>query len=322
MSLPDFTTDTADREIVIRRVLNAPRELVYSAWTDPQRLAHWYGPNGFRTTTQHMDMRAGGEWRFVMHGPDGRDYPNRIQYLEVVPNERIVTIHSDDAVVDPIQFHSTITFEDLGGKTRLTLRMVFPNAATKDRVEREHGAIQGAREHVNRLASYIAGGVDQTAQGLTMCMASDRTFVLTRYFNAPRPLVFEALTKPEHVRRWWTCEDFQTTVCELDVRPGGVWRIVQRAPDGTEHPFCGEYREVVAPERIVQTFVYDVEFIRDHPAVETLTLDEIDGRTRLTATVVHDSQASRDGHLASGMEDGAAASYDRLAGLLAELQSR
>src|SRR4249919_3204771 len=109
------------RSIIGTRVLDAPRELVFSVWTDPKHLAQWWGPNGFTTTTHTFDFRPGGIWRFVMHGPDGRDYQNRITFDEIVPLERIVYRHDGADDAEPVQFATTVTFEDLGnGQTLLT----------------------------------------------------------------------------------------------------------------------------------------------------------------------------------------------------------
>src|SRR5450631_188479 len=100
--------DTSDREIVITRVFDAPRELVFKAWTDPKHLVHWWGPNGFTNTFHEVDIRPGGVWRFTMHGPDGVDYPNRIVFEEIVKPERIVYAHSGGEENDLAQFHVTV----------------------------------------------------------------------------------------------------------------------------------------------------------------------------------------------------------------------
>jgi uncharacterized protein YndB with AHSA1/START domain len=151
---------------------------------------------------------------------------------------------------------------------------------------------------------------------LTVTLPSDLEILLTRVFEAPRRLVFEAVTRPEHVVRWWGPRGTTLVVCEMDVRPGGSWRFVLRGLDGNDHPFRGEYHEIVPPERVVSTFIYDVEGIRDFPALETITFDEEDGKTTLRVRVLHQSKEARDGHLHSGMEKGAAETYDRLAELL------
>ena len=137
------------------RIFDAPRALVFQMWTDPKHLAQWWGPTGFTTTTSAFDMRPGGMWRFVMHGPDGRDYENRITFEEVVPPERIVYRHGGGDDVEPVQFRTTVTFEDLGGRTRLTLRGQFPSAAERDRVIREYGADTGLAQTLARLAEYL-----------------------------------------------------------------------------------------------------------------------------------------------------------------------
>ena len=144
------------RSIIGTRVFDAPRELVWTMWTDPKHLAQWWGPNGFSTTTSAFDMRPGGVWRFVMHGPDGRDYQNRITFDEIVRPERIVYRHSGGEDVEPVQFTQTVTFEDVGGKTRLTWRGVFPSAAERERVIKEYGADKGLVQTLSRLGEYLA----------------------------------------------------------------------------------------------------------------------------------------------------------------------
>ncbi|MGH6771211.1 MAG: SRPBCC family protein [Xanthobacteraceae bacterium] len=149
-------TGTADREIVLTRVYDAPRDLVWTAWTDPKHVVHWWGPNGFTNTIHEMDVRPGGVWRFIMHGPDGRDYKNRINFIEVKRPERLVYTHGGDDDVEPVNFHVTVTFEDQGGRTKVTLRSVFPTAEERDRVVKEYGAIEGGRQTLARLADYLA----------------------------------------------------------------------------------------------------------------------------------------------------------------------
>ena len=154
------------RSIIGTRVFDAPRELVFSAFTDPKHLAEWWGPDGFTTTTSAFEFKPGGVWRFVMHGPDGRDYQNRITFEEIVRPERIVYRHgggvdggSDDGGgddVEPVQFRQTVVFEDLGGRTRLTWRGDFPSAAARDRVIKDYGADKGLAQTMARLADFVA----------------------------------------------------------------------------------------------------------------------------------------------------------------------
>jgi uncharacterized protein YndB with AHSA1/START domain len=145
------------RAIVATRLLEAPRQLVWTAWTDLEHLAQWWGPNGFSTTTSAFDFRVGGVWRFVMHGPDGRDYENLITFDEILAPERIRYHHGGGDDVEPVQFRTTVTFENLGAnRTRLTLHAVFPTAAERDRVVKDYGAAEGALQTLARLAEYVA----------------------------------------------------------------------------------------------------------------------------------------------------------------------
>lgn len=144
-------TSTADREIITTRVFDAPRELVFMAWTDPKHVSQWWGPRGFTNTIHEMDVRPGGVWRFVMHGPDGVDYKNKIIYIEIVKPERLVYSH-----VSGPKFHVTVTFDEQGGKTKLTMRMLFETAAERDKVVKEFGAIEGAKQTLERLNEHLA----------------------------------------------------------------------------------------------------------------------------------------------------------------------
>lgn len=160
-------TDTAkanDREIVIRREFDAPRELLFDAWTDPDQIGKWWGPNGFSTTTHEMDVRPGGRWRFMMHGPDGTDYPNEIVYTEVEKPERLAYDHGSGEEDDPDQFHVTVTFEEQDSRTTLTMRMRFATAEQRDKTV-EFGAVEGANQTLDRLEEHLAraarAGVEQ-----------------------------------------------------------------------------------------------------------------------------------------------------------------
>lgn len=149
---------------------------------------------------------------------------------------------------------------------------------------------------------------------------SDRTIVLTRDFDAPRHLVFEAFTRPEHLVHWWGPRGTTLSVCEVDLRPGGAWRFVVRKPSGNEHPFRGEYREITPPERLVYTFAIDVAGMRDNPGLVTDLFHDHHGRTTtLVETMEFPSLEERDATLRSGMATGAAETFDRLEELLATL---
>jgi uncharacterized protein YndB with AHSA1/START domain len=149
---------------------------------------------------------------------------------------------------------------------------------------------------------------------------SDREIRITRLFDAPRHLVFEAMTKSEHIRRWWgrLGEGYSVPVCEVDLRPGGAWRFVNRTPKGDLVAFSGVYREIAPPERMVYTEIF--EQYPDTEAVVTTVLTDENGKTRVTLTGLYPTLDVRDAVLKSGMERGAAISYDRLEEVAAELQ--
>ncbi len=144
-----------DREIVITRVLDAPRELVFASWTDPEQVVQWWGPHGFTTTSHEMSVTPGGVWRFVMHGPDGRDYKNKIVFIEVLKPERLVYRHAGEDETENVRFHVTVTFQAQGRKTLLTMRSLFATAQERDEVVTKYGAIEGGRQTLERLAEHV-----------------------------------------------------------------------------------------------------------------------------------------------------------------------
>ncbi len=149
------TNELKDREMIFSRVLNAPRELVFDAWTKPEHLAEWWGPNGFSLTTNSMEVKPGSKWDFMMHGPDGRNYPNRVVYIEVVKPERLVYKHTGDGDTEDVKFHVTVSFEELGDKTKLTMRSVFETAEELGKVVKEYGAYEGAKQTLARLEEFL-----------------------------------------------------------------------------------------------------------------------------------------------------------------------
>ncbi|HSJ50158.1 MAG TPA: SRPBCC family protein [Actinomycetota bacterium] len=161
---------------------------------------------------------------------------------------------------------------------------------------------------------------------LVVTTPSETEIVMTRVFDAPRELVFEAHTSCEHLSRWWGPRAYETVACEVDFRTGGSWRIVHRGPDGDEIAFFGDYLEIVRPERIVWTFAFEgltgQEGLSGGPAPETMTFEERDGTTTITTTSVFPSAEVRDLVLESGMEEGAVETYERLDEYLVTLRER
>ncbi len=146
---------TADREIVISRVIGAPRETVFEAFTEVRHLSHWWGPEGFTTTTRSFEFHVGGEWDFVMHGPDGTDYQEWIRWTEIVPPERIALVHGESRG-DPNAFESVLTFAPDGAATRIEMRTVFPTKDMHDEAVEKYHAIEGGQQTLSNLAAYVA----------------------------------------------------------------------------------------------------------------------------------------------------------------------
>jgi len=146
---------TADREIVISRGIGAPRGLVFEAFTEVRHLSRWWGPKGFTTTTRAFEFRVGGEWDFVMHGPDGTDYQEWISWTEITPPERIMLRHGEFRD-DPNAFESVLTFAPDGAATRLEMRTVFPTKELRDEAVEKYHAIEGGRQTLDNLAAYVS----------------------------------------------------------------------------------------------------------------------------------------------------------------------
>jgi uncharacterized protein YndB with AHSA1/START domain len=149
------TAQSTDREIVVSRVISAPRELVFEAFTEVRHLSRWWGPEGFTTTTRAFEFRVGAEWDFVMHGPDGTDYQEWISWVEIAPPERIALRHGQFRD-DPDTFESVITFApDGSGETRIEMRTVFPSKELRDEAIERYHAIEGGRQTLSNLAAYV-----------------------------------------------------------------------------------------------------------------------------------------------------------------------
>jgi uncharacterized protein YndB with AHSA1/START domain len=311
-------SSTSDREIVTTRVLDAPRELVFKAWIDPDRLAQWWGPKGFTNTFQEFDPRPGGTWRFVMHGPDGVDYKNESVFVEIVKPERIVFQH-----VSGPRFQMTATFVEQAGKTRLTWRMLFESAAACDRVKTL--AVEANEQNLDRLEAQLAH----------MASATDplkQEFVITRVLDAPRDIVWKAWTDPELLMKWWGPKGFTVRVSKMDLRPNGVYHYCLRAPDGNDLWGKWVLREIAAPERLVwiNSFSDEAGNVTRHPMspswplemLSTLTLAEDQGRTTLTvrwaphAATEAERKTFEAGH--ASMQQGWTGTLDQLAGYLAK----
>lgn len=269
-------------ELYISRVYNAPVKLVWDAWTDPQKVAKWWGPRGFSLTTHSKDLRPGGHWKYTMHGPDGTDYPNTTKYFEVEQYARLVYDHgaSDDR---PPLFRVTVTFEEVDGKTKMEMTMALESEeaakATKKFIKDA-----GGNATWDRLAEYIAAETKGTDQ-----------FVINRSFDAPIDLIFQMWTDPEHLSRWLPPTGSTMKFIRADIRPGGGTLFSMTNDAGLTMYGRAHYLEITKPSRIVYTqqFCDENENLARHPMAPTwpatmLTTVEFtaedEGKTRVTIT--------------------------------------
>jgi uncharacterized protein YndB with AHSA1/START domain len=306
----------ADRAILLSRVVQASPQRVWEALTDPAQLAQWWGPNGFRTTTESIEVRPGGLWKSTMHGPDGRDYPNWARYVEVVPPERLTYDHGGGKPGETrADFHMRITLEDLGGRTKVTFRHLFARKEDRDYVVREYGALEGGKQTLAHLAEHVAPTPPQ-GKAQVAVPPGTREIRVVRVFDAPRAKVWRALTEPELLARWWGRGN-KLVVERFEARPGGHWRFVEHSEGGPQG-FEGRFADLQPPERLVMTFEWDG--MPGHVALQDMSLEELpDGRTKLVATSLFMTQEDRDGMVASGMEGGMNESYAALDKVLAGL---
>ena len=308
------------KDLVIERIFDAPREQVWRAWTEPELFMRWWGPSNFTSPSCRMDVRPGGSYIWSMRDPGGNDYFSTGSFLEVVPPERLVYTDSfadkDGNIIPPSAFGMgddfpaeiivTVTLEDLGRQTKM--RTIFSGMPDGPGTEM---TAAGYNESLDKLASVVTKHVrlDIDRPNLRITIARD--------FDAPQALVWRALTEPGLLAQWWGQPGGTTSVDKHDLRVGGEWRFVERDAAGNESAFRGVFREIVPPQRIVQTFEY--EPWAGHVIVETMTLEERNGRTTLLAVEQFDNIEDLEGMYQSGMEDGTEKSYNQLAALLSKL---
>jgi uncharacterized protein YndB with AHSA1/START domain len=236
-----------ERELILTRVFNAPRALVFKAWTDPVQLAQWWGPTGFTNPVCELDLKPYGEIRIDMRAPDGTVYPMSGAFREIVEPERLVFTSAalDQGGKPMFENLNIITFEEFeNGKTLLTVKASVL-WATPEAEKHLVGMSMGWSLTIDRLNDFVTGGQTEPPD------ASNRELKATRTFKAPRDMVFRMWTEAEHIAQWWGPNGFTTTIEKMDVRPGGEWIFVMHGPDGRDFPNRDVYGEVVPPERLV-----------------------------------------------------------------------
>lgn len=296
-----LNTGTERQELVLTRVIDAPRALVFSAWTDPEHLVQWWGGLGFTTRVVKCDLQPGGVLHYSQHGPNGIVLWGKFVYHEIQAPERLVftSAFSDpDGATQrapfgadwPMEVMNTLTLTEENGKTTLVLRGAPYNGTDAEwqTFAAALGSVQqGFKGTFDRLDAFLVTMSEEQAP------AGD--VVLTRIFDAPRELMWRAWTEPEHLMRWWGPEYFTSPACQVDLRVGGHYLFCMRAPDGQDFWSTGVYQEIVEPERLVYTDSFadaDGNVVPaahygmpgDWPAalLVTVTLEDLGGKTKLT----------------------------------------
>jgi len=228
--------DTTDRELSISRLLNAPVQLVWKVFTTPEHIKQWWGPNGFTNTIDKMEVKPGGTWEFVMHGPDGTDFKNKSIFKEIVKEKRIVFEHLSGP-----KFTTTITFEAQGQKTLISWRMLFESKEEFSQVVKTFKADIGLKQNIDKLEDYLI------AEG-----KKSEAFTIERTFNAPVALVWKALTNKDEMKKWYfDLEEFKS-------EPGFKFKFVGQGKDGTKHfvHLC-EITEVEENKKLAYSWSYE-----------------------------------------------------------------
>lgn len=267
-------SSTDPREVVNVRVLDAPRESIHEAYRDPEQLKLWWGPDGFTNTNHTFDFRPGGAWTYTMHGPDGTDYPNESEFVELAMG-RIVLDH-----LRPMhRFRMTMTYDEAEGRTLATWRMRFETL-----------------EECAKVKPWVEAANEQNLDRLTAHLAelAKREVRTTRLVSAPLELVWKVWTDPNHVGNWWGPNGFRTTTYAMDVRPGGVWRYVMHGPDGRDYQNKVTYLEIVEPERLVYRHGGGEGDLEPVDFLVTATFHDIAGKTKVVLRSLFPSVESRD----------------------------
>ena len=293
-------------EVTISRMIDAPVDLVFRAWTEGAHLAKWYAPEGFGVAKAEADAKQGGVFSIVMRGPDGAEYPLWGTYTEFDrPTKLIMSATAAGADGTPaLDAVTTVTLVDHDGKTELTVHEKA-SALTPEAAPMLAGMEAGLLQSLRRLDDVVTGAVD-------------RSIVLSRMLEAPREQVFELWTSPEHLANWWGPNGFTLTTHEADIRPGGVWRFTMHGPDGVDYPNVLRYDEIHAPELI--SFEHGNPNEEDPAFRGVITFDDFQGMTVLTMRSVF-ATTEQLRHVVDkyGAIEGGNQTLDRLVGYVGEV---
>jgi uncharacterized protein YndB with AHSA1/START domain len=322
--------EAGEREdtLVLERIFDAPRDLVFEAWTKPEHLKRWFGPIDYPLSVIEQDARVGGGYTATLRSIHvGPDLAQRGVYKEIIKNEKIVFSFAwtREHAAGTHEMVVSIVFSDVGSgkakKTKMSFtQTLLPSIAQRD--GHRYGwtsTFDRLDAHLRALLRGLGAEARDTKRRTNFAYPADEPIMIAeRTFDAPRELVFEAMTKAEHMAKWWGPARYKSVVHEFDARPGGKWRITHSGEDG-DCTFFGDILEVTPPSKFVWTFA----FADYPPCTETMTLTDLgDGTTRVTNRSVYPTMEARNGMLETDMEEGASETYDRLDALLETMKAR
>jgi uncharacterized protein YndB with AHSA1/START domain len=264
MSLLSQTRLPADKpQIITSRLIAAPRELVWRMLTTPEHLKHFWGPDGFTNTYKSFDLRVGHEARFTMHGPDGKDWPNRFIFRFIESPHLLRFDHDNGGEGDfDHKFINEIELTEENGKTRIEMRMTESTIEARDAVAQF--AVEGGKQNLDRLAAYVAP------------MAEEKNlFVIERSYTVSQSRLFHACTDPKEMAQWFAPPGMKTIHAEQNLKPGGTYHYGLSSGQGNEMWGLVTYKEITPHSRLVyrQSFSDPQGGLTRHPTAPTWPLE-------------------------------------------------
>lgn len=253
MAQTDLTAPPCTQEVVITRIINAPREVVFKTVTDPLLIPKWWGPRRFDTKVLQMHVLPGGNWRFVQRDNQGKEYGFHGVYHEVRFPERLVYTSEFEGMPGHISLVSD-KFTERDGQTMITSKTVFQSVDDRDQML-QWGMEDGSTEITTRLNEMLGRGENQERKELMMEQIEENNgcISISRVFNAPPERVWKLWTETEQYKCWWGPKDFTSPYAKFDLHPGGKFLSCMRGPDGKEYWDTGTFEEIDEPKRIVYT---------------------------------------------------------------------
>jgi uncharacterized protein YndB with AHSA1/START domain len=294
MEKPTTQAEPGSLEMVITHKFDAPRELVYKIYTDPNSIPDWWGPRNLTTEVDKMELRPGGIWRYIQHDPQNNIFAFHGVYHSLEPNKQIISTFEWEGMPGHVILVTT-TFEDQGNRTIVTQQNVFQSVQDRDGMMQQ-GMEQGTIEGDERFSELLARIYNGPGMGAQIERREDSTGCInvTRVFDAPPELVWDLWTDPNQYMCWWGPKDFTSPYAKFDLHVGGKYLSCMRGPDGKEYWDTGTYEEIIEPRRIVYTDTFADENGNEVPpsyygmrgdkpiemAVE-VTLENFGGKTRM-----------------------------------------